>query len=204
MTDLARHQQQDPWVSSIMTCLTTTTPTSQPRALRRQATHFTVRDGLLYRRNYMSDGRKWLLVIPRQLRAEICAAFHADPQCAHAGLLKTYTKLRQRYYWKGMYNFVRKYILGCVACQRRKLPHPKPTAALQPLPCPARPFDRVGIDLYGPLPCTPSGNRWIIVAVDHLTRYAETAALSGATARDVALFLLHHFILRHGSPKRAS
>lgn len=72
---------------------------------------------------------------------------------------------------------------------------------MQPLPCPMRPFDRIGIDLYGPLPCTAAGNRWVIVAVDHLTRYAETAALPAATARDVASFLLRHFILRHGAPR---
>lgn len=48
---------------------------------------------------------------------------------------------------------------------------------------------------------TSAGNRWAIVAVDHLTRYAETAALPAATARDVASFLLHRFILRHGPPQ---
>lgn len=64
-----------------------------------------------------------------------------------------------------------------------------------------RPFDRVGIDLYGPLPYTSAGNRWVIVAIDHLTRYAETAALPAATARDVASFLLQRFVLRHGAPR---
>lgn len=62
-------------------------------------------------------------------------------------------------------------------------------------------FDRVGIDLYGPLPSTAAGNRWIIVAIDHLTRYAETAALPAATAREVASFLLQRFVLRHGAPR---
>lgn len=51
----------------------------------------------------------------------------------------------------------------------------------------ARHFDRVGIDFYGPLPSTAAGNRWIIVAVDHLTRYDETAALPAASARALRL-----------------
>ena len=99
-----------------------------------------------------------------------------------------------------MYTYVRKYIRSCTECQRRKTTY-HASGELQPLPCPARPFDRIGIDLYGPLPCTPAGNRWIIVAVDHLTRYAETAALPAATARDVALFILRSFVLRHGAPR---
>lgn len=46
-----------------------------------------------------------------------------------------------------------------------------------------------------------AGIRWIIVAVDHLACYAETAALQTATAQDTASFLLHHFLLRHGAPR---
>lgn len=100
-----------------------------------------------------------------------------------------------------MYRFVRQYIRSCPTCQRRKTPPQHIAGTLQPLPCPTRPFDRVGIDLYGPLPYTPSGNRWVVVAIDHLTRYAETSALISATAKDVAGFILRNIVLRHGAPR---
>lgn len=61
---------------------------------------------------------------------------------------------------------------------------------LQPLPCPPGPFDIVGIDLYEPLPVTPTGHRLIVTSVDHLTRYAETAPLSRDSAFEVAEFFL--------------
>lgn len=40
---------------------------------------------------------------------------------------------------------------------------------------------------------------WIVKAVDHLTRYAETAPLRSASAADVAHFFLHNILLRHGA-----
>lgn len=141
-------------------------------------------------------------MIPRHLRSTICASFHTNAQFAHSGAFKTYQLLRLRYVWRGMYSFVSTFIMSCREFQRRQSPPQSQTAPLQPLPCPARPFDRVEIDLYGgPLPLNTAGNRWVIVAVDYLTRYAETGALPAATAREVVTFILHHFILRHGSPR---
>lgn len=59
----------------------------------------------------------------------------------------------------------------------------------------------MGIDLYGPLPSTSAGYRWIVTAVDHLTRYAETAPVRSGCAEEVARFFLQNVILRHGAPR---
>lgn len=57
------------------------------------------------------------------------------------------------------------------------------------------------MDLLGPFPTSSSGNKWIIVATDYLTRYAETRALPQGTALEVAKFFVDTVVLRHGAPK---
>lgn len=55
------------------------------------------------------------------------------------------------------------------------------------------------MDLLGPFPSSASGNKWIIVATDYLTHYAETKAAQRATAYEVAHFI-DHIVLGHDAP----
>lgn len=100
-----------------------------------------------------------------------------------------------------MQTAAQKYVASCTQCQRYKRPTSPSPGPLQPVNPPMSPFDKVGIDLVGPLPKSKAGHRWIIVCVDFLTRYVETAPLCTATAADVASFLLNRVILRHGAPR---
>lgn len=64
------------------------------------------------------------------------------------------------------------------------------------------PFGRTAMDIVGPLPCTTPGNRYILVFVDHLTRYAETFALENQKAGTVARAFAEGVVLRRDVPLR--
>ena len=55
------------------------------------------------------------------------------------------------------------------------------------------------MDLLGPFPTSTNGNKWIVVATDYLTSYAETASLPSGTAIKVASFFVKNIVLRHGA-----
>ena len=52
------------------------------------------------------------------------------------------------------------------------------------------PFDRLALDIVGPLPKTSRGHRYILVLVDYATRYPEALPLRAATAKAVAKELM--------------
>ncbi|GFU96042.1 retrovirus-related Pol polyprotein from transposon 297 [Trichonephila clavipes] len=130
-------------------------------------------DGILCRKNFDPDGKLWLPVIPKHLRADILRHFHDAPTAGHLGFAKTYDRIRKRFYW-----------LECTEM----------SFAIAP-------FHRIGIDLLGRFKKSAHGNKWIIVCTDYSTRYAITKALPTAEVDEIAKFLLEEIVLRHGAPR---
>ncbi|GFW76920.1 hypothetical protein TNCV_2030251 [Trichonephila clavipes] len=158
-------------------------------------------DGILCRKNFDPDGKLWLPVIPKHLRADILRHFHDAPTAGHLGFAKTYDRIRKRFYWPGMYRNVVRYVMHCRECQRRKSVPQRPPGRLVPIPPAIAPFHRIGIDLLGRFPKSAHGNKWIIVCTDYSTRYAITKALPTAENDEIAKFLLEEIVLRHGAPR---
>ena len=65
-----------------------------------------------------------------------------------------------------------------------------------------QPFEKWGIDFVGPISPTAINNqaRYIIVATDYFTKWAEARATCKADARSTAKFLYEQVISRHGCP----
>ncbi|GBM58756.1 Transposon Ty3-I Gag-Pol polyprotein [Araneus ventricosus] len=145
--------------------------------------------------------KRWLPVIPKHLRLDIVRHFHDAPTAGHLGFIKTYDRLRKRFYWPGLYRSVRNYVMHCKECQRRKPIPQKPPGHLMPMPAVEAPFHRVGVDLPGRFPKSLGGNKWIIVCTDYLTRYAITKSLPSADAPEILKFMVEEIILKHGAPR---
>ncbi|GFW90338.1 transposon Tf2-6 polyprotein [Trichonephila clavipes] len=134
-------------------------------------------DGILCRKNFDPDGKLWLPVIPKHLRADILRHFHDAPTAGHLGFAKTYDRIRKRFYWPGMYRNVVNALSGV---PKEKVRSSTTTWTLVPIPPAIAPFHRIGIDLLGRFPKSAHGNKWIIVCTDYSTRYAITKALPTA------------------------
>ena len=115
----------------------------------------------------------------------------------HFGTDKMFDKIKSRYYWPQMYEHIRNYVKTCDSCQKRE--KYRQHGPLHPIEVGA-PFDKIGLDFVGPLPSTTRGNKYIIVAMDYMTKYPEAKAVPNATAQQTADFIYEDIICRHGCP----
>ena len=64
------------------------------------------------------------------------------------------------------------------------------------------PFERIGIDILGPLPETFHGNKYIVVIGDYFSKWIEAFATPDQEAETVANVLVDSFISHYGVPKQ--
>ena len=156
-------------------------------------------DGVLCR--YWQDKRyaSVQMVIPEELVPIVLKLEHDAPVAGHPGKDRTLEALRRKYYWPTMKIDTERHINQCIQCAKYKGNVRKPAPMLE-YPPPSYPMEVVGIDL---LTLSPSrqGSRYLLVCVDHLTRYTVLAPLQNKTAEAVAHALVTQVFLKHGSPK---
>ncbi|KAL0171312.1 hypothetical protein M9458_031623, partial [Cirrhinus mrigala] len=153
--------------------------------------YFVVEKGLLYCVAQRRGEEKKLLVVPRGKTEAVLELAHSHPMAGHLGAANTTQRIRDRFHWPGMEAEVRGFCQACPTCQVTS-PRTPPPSPLIPLPIIEVPFERIGMDIIGPLPRSARGHEHILVIVDYATRYPEAVPLRKATAKSIAqeLFLL--------------
>lgn len=107
---------------------------------------FLVKQGLLYRQS--EEGTQ--LVVPKAQRRKVLELSHSIPWAGHMGFMKTLMRISKRFYWPGMYSKVKEYCKTCPECQLTVGRTPA-KAPFIPIPAVDTPFERIGIDIVGPV-----------------------------------------------------
>ena len=113
---------------------------------------------------------------------------HSVATAGHRGRDQTYQALRRRWYWRGMFRDVQRFVRGCLQCRRRKDSQPVRAGHMVTFNATA-PMQDLGVDLVGPLALTDSGNRFVVSMVLSVCRFSmwcEFVAVPDATAETVA------------------
>ena len=161
-----------------------------------------LQDGVLfYRWETPSGDRTTLLrVLPTSMRKDAWLQLHADPGGGHMGAGKTLGKLRERFFWTGQREDVKRWCEMCDVCEAKKGPSVKRRSPLQQYHV-GYPGERVAVDIMGPLPETTAGNRYLLCAMDYFTKWPEAYPLPDQEATTVADALIHGYVSRFGVPE---
>ncbi|GKE82039.1 reverse transcriptase domain-containing protein [Tanacetum coccineum] len=130
---------------------------------------------------------------------EILKACHEGPTGGHHGANQTAKKVFDAgFFWPTIYRDAHTMIKSCDTCQRQGKISQRdemPQNAIQVCEI----FDVWGIDFMGPFPSSRA-NKYILVAVDYLSKWVEAKALPTNDARVVVKFLKSLFA-RFGTPR---
>ncbi len=89
--------------------------------------------------------------------------------------------------------------LKLIECAQHKGTVPRSGPILE-YPLPNRPWDVVSIDLLQ-LPASYQGSKYLLVCVDHLSRYVVLAPLKDKSAKSVAHALITHLFCPYSAPR---
>ncbi len=105
------------------------------------------------------------IVVPLSLQEKVVSLAHEG----HQGIVKTKQLICEKVWFPGIDRLVERRIETCIPCQAVM-----PTNNREPLEMselPFKPWDKVGVDFYGPF---PSGD-YLLVVIDEYSRYPEVA-----------------------------
>ena len=133
-----------------------------------------------------------LLVVPPVIdREELVPKIHRD--MGHYGIHRMLDRLRRTYWWKGMDETVKSVLQKFLPCARTKAGFRMSNTELQPLKLQGLMF-RWGIDFAWPLPETERGNKYVLVCIEHCTKWIELIPLPSKSSANVARAVLENIL----------
>ena len=189
-TEFAEHQCTNKWFGPLFNYLMTNDTsvlanlsTKDKLWVISTAKYCQIIDGLLvYADKLMVNPERFRILVPNdpQLQRHFLQAYHDSPMGTHCGRDATYHALSRDFHSYNLSKHFQNWIRRC--------PHCIPFQSTQPMQIRMYkyPFYTLCVDYVGPLPASPTGNKWILTAVRPFSNYLRATPVKTAAAR--ALF----------------
>ena len=135
----------------------------------------------------------------KSLKTRVIQLYHDNPTQGHLGIGRTAKKVAERFHIKSLKDKVAEVLNQCLPCQQRK--HQKEHHINLSSRPSTKPWSTVAADFCGPYN-TGEGFRYILVIVDHFTKWVELIPTYTQETREVAQAFYDRIICRQGCPRR--
>ena len=142
-----------------------------------------------------------LKYISYEKRDEIFYEMHKSPIGGHRGVSKTYNRIKQNFHWENLKEDIQRRIQQCLNCQLKKLTRLKTKQPMIITDTPGTAFDKVAMDIVGPLPITRNSFEYILTIQDQLSKFCTAVPLTNTLSSTIADAFIKRFICIFGAPK---
>lgn len=141
------------------------------------------------------------IYVPKGLRSRVLDFFHTSIERGHPGVTRTSKKIQQLFSWPGMMEDIRRYIRGCLTCQRINSGKERLQGEWRIHPN-VLPFESVHMDFWGPIRDHNGADRYILSMIDYGTRWAEAILMETKHAKAIAEEFMKNWCCRYGIPSK--
>ncbi|CAI7801067.1 unnamed protein product [Closterium sp. NIES-54] len=138
----------------------------------------------------------WKLVPAPGEREALIREVHT--KLGHFGHERIVQLLKTGWWWEGIRRQVKKWVEDCEACQRSRANLTQAKAELQSLPIRGLGF-RWSLDLAGELPLSRGGEQYIVLMMEHVSKWLEVRAIPSKSSRHVAAAFKEQLMCRFGA-----
>ena len=204
--DLKRDQEEDEYIGPTIAILKGDQPVAEPPTtestatlhkllLRERSRLFFDEDQILRRK---ASGGQQQVVLPLKHRDMVFKTLHTD--MGHLGAERVMQLARQRVYWPKMRDDINMFTQQRCRCKAQRKIRQEAVAPLTSIHS-SMPMEIVAIDFLH-LEKSSTGCEYILLLVDHFTRYAQAYPTKNKSALTVAKNIFNDFVLRFGLPGR--
>jgi hypothetical protein len=167
------------------------------RKVKMHSARYVLIGGILYRRGYTEPLLKCLTnseseYVLKEIHEGVYGNHSRSRMLAHKAM-------RVGYYWPTMNKDSVRLVQQCDKCQRFARVMKNPLEKLSTISSPW-PFAKWGFDIVGPMPPGKGRRKFLLVAVDYFTKWAEAEAFAAITTGNVIKFLWNLGVCRFGIP----
>lgn len=155
--------------------------------------NFRIRGDQLF---FLSTDNKYLYVVPENKRHELI--IHTHRSLGHLGVDKTFSFLKDRFFWPDMRIDIKMCLRRCKNCAENKktdfgVTQLKPTLSQFP-------FQKIDMDVAGPLPRSTDGYRYLLVIIDSFSKFCVLVPLKEISSATISKAIFEKWISVFGCP----
>lgn len=190
INNLKQEQSTDPKLKEIISRLMKNDET----IVKYYSTH---EDVLFIRPNDQLN--QWKIVVPKSMEEALIVDYHI--RYGHMGTLKVAKALTEHFFIKNLPKKVNKEIRTCHLCQLTKISNEVHEGKMIPITSKYK-LEKIFLDICGPFPRSGGRHRYkfIVIILDHFTRFTKLYPITKATTRNVLRVIIDKYIPSIGKP----